>query len=65
MGMITIDQISTLVGQIEELRIQLTGLISEKQVLIDSEILVLSKKLDTLINEYSSVIKNEDNLDYK
>jgi hypothetical protein len=57
MGMINIDKIRTLLDQIEEFRMQLSVLISEKQVLSDSKILASSKKLDTLINEYNRLIK--------
>jgi len=56
MGMITIHNSKDLLDRIEKLRKQLNGIINRKQVLIDSEILAASRRLDTLINEYNKFV---------
>lgn len=54
--MIAIQHIKTLLDSIEELRKQLNVLINRKQVLTDSEIIAVSRKLDSLLNEYNRYI---------
>lgn len=54
--MIAIQHIKTLLDSIEEIRKQLNLLINRKQVLTDSEIIAVSRKLDSLLNEYNRYI---------
>lgn len=48
-----------LLKKIEELKLCLNKLISEKDNLQDKEIIELSKALDLVINEYNQIIINE------
>lgn len=48
-----------LLKKIEELKLCLNKLISEKDNLQDKEIIKLSKTLDLVINEYNQIVKNE------
>ncbi len=46
-----------LLNKIEELRLCLNKLVSEKENLQDEEILNLSKALDLVLNEYNEITK--------
>ena len=45
--------------KIQQLRSQMHSLIEKKNDLLDSEIIGISRKLDELISEYSSLINNK------
>ncbi|MGB7605669.1 MAG: Spo0E family sporulation regulatory protein-aspartic acid phosphatase [Lutisporaceae bacterium] len=50
---------NNLLKKIEELKLCLDKLISEKNNLQDEEIIKLSKTLDLVLNEYNHIVKNE------
>lgn len=49
-----------LLEKIEEARSLMNQLISEKTELIDPELVLLSKKLDLLLNEYNEFLRHND-----
>ncbi|MHC6178296.1 aspartyl-phosphate phosphatase Spo0E family protein [Clostridium sp. JNZ X4-2] len=52
-------EIDNILLQIESLKRNLDNLITQKDSLLDSEIIVASQMLDLMLNEYSKIVKGK------
>jgi hypothetical protein len=55
----TMSKEQLLLKKIEEVRTLMNQLISEKSQLVDEELVLLSQKLDTLLNEYNKFLNKD------
>ncbi|EDK34907.1 aspartyl-phosphate phosphatase Spo0E family protein [Clostridium kluyveri] len=51
------SQIDNILSQIESLKRNLDNLITQKDSLLDSEIIIASQMLDSMLNKYSKIVK--------
>lgn len=53
------DKIDKLMLEIDEMRKQMNDLIKEKENLVDPEVVTASQKLDSVLNDYNNILKNQ------
>lgn len=51
------NEIQDIIKKIEKARKEMNDLISEKGDLLDQEVIIASQKLDSVLNEYNKVLK--------
>ncbi|WP_368488338.1 aspartyl-phosphate phosphatase Spo0E family protein [Clostridium sp. BJN0013] len=53
------SEIDNILSQIESLKRNLDNLITQKDSLLDPEIIIASQMLDSMLNKYSKIIKEK------
>lgn len=58
-GRYIMNKIEELIQKIDETRKRMNDLIQEKENLVDPEVITVSQKLDSVLNDYNNLLKSK------
>lgn len=53
------DKVEELILKIDEMKSQMNNLIEQKEDLVDLEVVEVSQKLDSILNDYNSILESK------